>query len=115
MHVQLGVAKPVGNSRWLTVCHELRTDDVAIELVRNRPVGDSHNAVIKSDLECHPRMVCSSTSFPTSGRVWAMTDSRRTVQLSRIGKHHFQATNSRGGTLSFGRSQTGEFTPVELL
>jgi uncharacterized OsmC-like protein len=44
-----------------------------------------------------------------------MTDSRRTVQLSRIGKHHFQATNSRGGTLSFGRSQTGEFTPVELL
>jgi putative redox protein len=44
-----------------------------------------------------------------------MTDSRRTVQLSRLGKHHFQATNSRGGTLSFGKSQAGEFTPVELL
>ena len=29
-------------------------------------------------------------------------DSRRTVQLSRLGRHHFQATNSRGGTLSFG-------------
>ena len=42
-------------------------------------------------------------------------DSRRTVNLSRLGRHHFEATNSRGGTLSFGISQRGEFTPVELL
>jgi putative redox protein len=38
-----------------------------------------------------------------------------TVNLSRLSQHHFEATNSRGGTLSFGRKWTGEFTPVELL
>jgi putative redox protein len=38
-----------------------------------------------------------------------------TVDLSRLSKHHFEATNSRGGTLSFGRKKAGEFTPVELL
>ena len=42
-------------------------------------------------------------------------DSRRTVNLSRLGRHHFEATNARGGTLSFGDSKAGEFTPVELL
>jgi len=42
-------------------------------------------------------------------------DSLRTVQLSRLGRQHFQATNSRGGTLSFGNSKSGEFSPVELL
>jgi putative redox protein len=42
-------------------------------------------------------------------------DSHRSVQLSRLGRQHFQATNSRGGTLSFGNSRWGEFTPVELL
>jgi putative redox protein len=43
------------------------------------------------------------------------SDSHRSVQLSRLGRHHFQATNSRGGTLSFGNARWGEFTPVELL
>jgi putative redox protein len=38
-----------------------------------------------------------------------------TVDLSRLSQHHFEATNSRGGTLSFGRKWAGEFTPVELL
>jgi putative redox protein len=38
-----------------------------------------------------------------------------TVNLSRLSQHHFEAMNSRGGTLSFGRKQAGEFTPVELL
>jgi putative redox protein len=38
-----------------------------------------------------------------------------TVDLSRLSQHHFEATNSRGGTLSFGRKWVGEFTPVELL
>jgi putative redox protein len=38
-----------------------------------------------------------------------------TVTLSRLSQHHFEATNSRGGTVSFGRKWTGEFTPVELL
>jgi putative redox protein len=38
-----------------------------------------------------------------------------TVTLSRLSQHHFLATNSRGGTLSFGKKKVGEFTPVELL
>jgi putative redox protein len=38
-----------------------------------------------------------------------------TVNLSRLSQHHFEATNARGGALSFGRKWTGEFTPVELL
>ena len=38
-----------------------------------------------------------------------------TVNLSRVSQHHFEATNARGGTLSFGRKWAGEFTPVELL
>ena len=38
-----------------------------------------------------------------------------TVNLSRLSQHHFEATNSRGGSLSFGRKWSGEFTPVELL
>lgn len=38
-----------------------------------------------------------------------------TVNLSRLSQHHFEATNARGGTLSFGRKWAGEFTPVELL
>jgi putative redox protein len=38
-----------------------------------------------------------------------------TVNLSRLSQHHFEATNSRGGTLRFGRKWAGEFTPVELL
>ena len=42
-------------------------------------------------------------------------DSRRTVHLSRLSRLHLQARNSRGGTLSFGDSESGEFTPVELL
>ena len=47
---------------------------------------------------------------------WRMSgDSRRTVQLSRLGRQHIQATNSRGGTLSVGDTEGGEFTPVELL
>jgi putative redox protein len=43
------------------------------------------------------------------------SDSGRNVKLSRLGRHHFQAENSRGGTLSFGNARWGEFTPVELL
>jgi len=42
-------------------------------------------------------------------------DSHRQVRLSRLGRHHFQAINARGGTLSFGNARWGEFTPVELL
>jgi putative redox protein len=38
-----------------------------------------------------------------------------TVTLSRLSQHHFEATNSRGGTLSFGKKKAREFTPVELL
>jgi putative redox protein len=38
-----------------------------------------------------------------------------TINLSRLSQHHFEALNSRGGRLSFGQKQAGEFTPVELL
>jgi putative redox protein len=42
-------------------------------------------------------------------------DSHRAVKLSRLSRLHFQATNSRGGTLTFGDSEAGEFSPIELL
>ncbi len=42
-------------------------------------------------------------------------DSLRAVELSRLSRLHFQATNSRGGTLTFGDSQSGAFSPIELL
>jgi putative redox protein len=38
-----------------------------------------------------------------------------TVSLSRVSQHHFEATNARGGKVTFGRKWVGEFTPVELL
>jgi uncharacterized OsmC-like protein len=38
-----------------------------------------------------------------------------TVNLSRLSQHHFEATNSRGGTLTFGKKKAAEFSPVELL
>jgi len=52
-----------------------------------------------------------STKFSTFWESWRMP----TINLSRLSQHHFEATNSRGGALSFGRKWTGEFTPVELL
>ena len=42
-------------------------------------------------------------------------DSLRAVKLSRLGRLHFEATNSRGGTLAFGDAEAGEFSPIELL
>ena len=44
-----------------------------------------------------------------------VTDSRRTVSISRTAPRSFVATNARGGTLSFGEGQDDNFTPVELL
>jgi putative redox protein len=38
-----------------------------------------------------------------------------TVHLSRLSQHHFVATNSRGGRLTFGKKKVAEFSPVELL
>ena len=43
-----------------------------------------------------------------------MTADRR-VDLVRNSRLQFTATNARGGTLSFGSGDHGEFTPVELL
>ncbi|CAI9403724.1 MULTISPECIES: OsmC family protein [Aestuariimicrobium] len=40
---------------------------------------------------------------------------RRSIDLTRIEKGRYRATNSRGGSLEFGSGGTGEFTPVELL
>ena len=42
-------------------------------------------------------------------------DSLRAVELSRLSRLHFEATNFRGGTLAFGDSEAGEFSPIELL
>ena len=45
---------------------------------------------------------------------WQMSTDRR-VDLVRTSRLQFTATNARGGTLSFGSGDHGEFTPVELL
>ena len=37
------------------------------------------------------------------------------VTLDRLGPLHYEATNSRGGTLLIGTGLTDEFTPVELM
>ncbi|MEU6378819.1 OsmC family protein [Streptomyces sp. NPDC046909] len=42
-------------------------------------------------------------------------DSLRSVTVERTSTGHFTATNTRGGTLSFGTGSDSEFTPVELL
>lgn len=44
-----------------------------------------------------------------------MTDTERSVELTRTGKARFRATNVRGGTLDFGEGDDTDFTPVELL
>jgi len=44
-----------------------------------------------------------------------VTDSHRSVSLSRTGSRSFVATNARGGALSLGEGQNDDFTPVELL
>ena len=43
------------------------------------------------------------------------TETERSVQLNRIAKAKFRATNVRGGTLDFGEGNDIDFTPVELL
>jgi putative redox protein len=42
-------------------------------------------------------------------------DTERSVQLERIGKGRFVVRNVRGGTITIGASEEGEFTPLELL
>lgn len=42
-------------------------------------------------------------------------DSFRSVQLSRIDKARFTATNIRGGTITMGEGTDIDFSPVELL
>jgi putative redox protein len=45
-----------------------------------------------------------------------MTDqSSRSIELSRTSLGHYEATNPRGGRLSFGSGDGDQFTPVELL
>ncbi|MEO6604352.1 MAG: OsmC family protein [Aeromicrobium sp.] len=43
------------------------------------------------------------------------TDTERSVELTRLGKARFRATNVRGKTLDFGEGADADFTPVELL
>lgn len=42
-------------------------------------------------------------------------ESRRSVELSRIGEGRYKASNSRGGVLPIGSGDDPDFTPVELL
>ena len=45
-----------------------------------------------------------------------MTDgTHRSVDLTRIGRGQYEATNARGGKLEFGSGDGDHFTPVELL
>lgn len=43
------------------------------------------------------------------------TETERSVELTRLGKARFRATNVRGKTLDFGEGADADFTPVELL
>lgn len=43
------------------------------------------------------------------------TDTHRSVELSRIDRDHYRATNVRGGELVLGSGEDDAFTPVELL
>jgi putative redox protein len=42
-------------------------------------------------------------------------ETRRSIDLSRIGEGRYQATNRRGGVLPVGSGEGTDFTPVELL
>jgi putative redox protein len=44
-----------------------------------------------------------------------MSDSHRSVTITRTSAGKYAAVNSRGGTLEFGTGAVQEFTPVELL
>ena len=43
------------------------------------------------------------------------TETERSVELGRIGKGRFRATNRRGKSLDIGEGNEADFTPVELL
>lgn len=43
------------------------------------------------------------------------SENLRSITLSRTGERQYEAVNARGGRLSFGRGDSSEFTPVELL
>jgi putative redox protein len=42
-------------------------------------------------------------------------ESFRSIDLTRVSLGHYEATNARGATLSFGSGAGTQFTPVELL
>lgn len=42
-------------------------------------------------------------------------ESRRSIELTRIGEGRYKATNRRGGVLPIGSGEDPDFTPVELL
>lgn len=42
-------------------------------------------------------------------------DTRRSIELTRIGEGRYKATNRRGGVLPIGSGGDPDFTPVELL
>jgi putative redox protein len=42
-------------------------------------------------------------------------ETQRSIDLTRTGEGHYQATNRRGGVLPVGSGEGADFTPVELL
>jgi putative redox protein len=44
-----------------------------------------------------------------------VSDTQRSVELTRIGTGRYKATNKRGGVLPVGSGEDPDFTPVELL
>ncbi|MGJ9411855.1 OsmC family protein [Aeromicrobium sp. CF4.19] len=44
-----------------------------------------------------------------------MNDEHRSIEIERVGRGRFRATNTRGGTLELGQGEDDSFTPVELL
>ena len=44
-----------------------------------------------------------------------MSDQHRSIDLERLARARYRATNARGGTLTLGEGDDADFTPVELL
>lgn len=52
---------------------------------------------------------------PDTGILDGVTSNLRNVHTVRTGPRTYEATNVRGGRISFGEGQNSDFTPVELL
>ena len=106
----------------LKTLHKLGLDKTEPVNVKGLQVSPRDVVVPRSSMP-YRSWSCSAVSTPHPGdspscqnlvEIWK-SGPMPTVNLSRVSQHHFEATNARGGTVSFGRKWAGEFTPVELL